>query len=94
MSNSPDFIEQSLNAAFNNLQTASELSALKTQLALAGERNVELQKKLELHQSLVDKIIFQALNGSRTEMHLAICEYRLEFDKDHLPDPDSDIKED
>ena len=94
MSNSPDFIEQSLNNAFNNLQTASELSALKTQLALAGERNVELQKKLELHQTLVDKIIFQALNGSRTEMHLAICEYRLEFDKDHLPDPDADIKQD
>ena len=43
-------------------------------------------------KALVDKIIFHALNGSRTEMHLAICEYRFAIETDK-PDPDSDIQE-
>jgi hypothetical protein len=88
-----DFIEQSINAALDNLKVASEISAIKTELAATLTRNKELSEKLELHQKLTDAIIFQALNGSRTEMHLAICEYRFAFDKDHLPDPDADIKE-
>jgi len=43
-------------------------------------RSNELMKKdLEDYNVMVNKIIYHALNGSRTELHLSICELRFRF---------------
>lgn len=85
----PDNTDKQITSALDNLFIAGLGKAEQARHDMKYEQpplNPELQEAI----GLTDKIIFHALNGSRSEMHLAICEFRFRFPQTK-PDPDADI---
>ena len=87
--NKTDNTDKQVNSALDNLFIAGLGKAEQARHDMNYDQpplNPELQEAI----GLTDKIIFHALNGSRSEMHLAICEFRFRFPQ-NKPDPDADI---